>query len=146
MKTANRDGKVAVLNKQGTILYEQSFGHEPGTPVEVTEHGITAHENFWNHDPKVVAQPKARLMSFDGRVIHEQPVRAKIEFHEGLAAVWLQDNQLTFIDPTGARAFKTIFVAPEYKMTAHGETPQYRFSEGLVAAPGRDPEKKHKLR
>jgi hypothetical protein len=147
MKTGERAGKVAVLNKQGTILYQQDYnGEGPGLPIEITEHGIIAEENFWGHDPSGVLKPKAILMSFEGRVIHEQAVRAKIEFHEGLAAVWLQDNQLTFIDPTGARAFKTIFVAPEFKAMAHFETRMYRFSEGLAAVPGRDPEKKHKLR
>ncbi|MBL9113904.1 MAG: WG repeat-containing protein [Verrucomicrobiaceae bacterium] len=146
LKTEVPVGKSVVLNKRGDILYEKSIGNSDGFPAEITEHGITALENVRPDDPNPARQPRSLLMSFEGRVIHEQSVRAKIEFHEGQAAVWLQDNQLTFIDPTGARAFKTIFVAPEFKMMAHFETRMYRFSEGLAAVPGRDAEKKHKLR
>ncbi|MFO1439458.1 MAG: WG repeat-containing protein [Verrucomicrobiaceae bacterium] len=139
-------GVVKVFNQKGSSVFEMPHGSQPGLPVWLTEHGIIGSEHFWNSDPNDTRAPKAFLMNFDGRIIHEQAIRAKIEFHEGLAAVWLQDNQITFINPKGERAFKTIFVAPEFKMLAHHETPQYRFSEGLVAVPGRDPEKKHKLR
>lgn len=133
----NLDGTIAVINLKGETVFEQPRRKSSKSPITVSEYGICV----------IDEETRARFMNSAGKVLFEQPVAQQIEFHEGLAAVWVKEDQLAFIDPTGAVVTEPISCksSPNGFVPAQIKTAQYRFSEGLAAVPGKRGDRKHLL-
>jgi hypothetical protein len=146
-----KGNRIGVLDRGGRMLAEQESG-DAGmdwnnlTRNAISEHGFCITQGAGSFRNLEKSSGSARFFDLTGKLIFQQPVAVPIQFHEGLAAAWVADNQLTFIDKSGTSVIKPIFIAPQYKGTAQSETPHYRFSDGLAAVPGRDAAKEHKLR